>query len=338
MKKFIFFAVAACVALASCTKNEKIDTTADQLINFKAVVGLAQNLKSGPISGTKYESTAPTFGAAALYYNTEDNSKDGSEWIPAFTEMLYDGSSWSAAEGYYWPKAEGSSLTTYAFSPYSVNTYMSLTTSTTYGITVTDYDTEVEKDADLMLATPAKGQTSNTEAKDNGTAYDGVPTVFHHVLAYVDSMSVKTKKAVPSNQQFLLNKIELVSINHKGTFTDAWELDDDQVTVTLYENTDGLALSEKYQGATTNKVGYYFLMPQTFADETQAIQITYTIKYTSSGITDGPNTKTIYLKDSFDGFEKNKAYTFNFILSGDEILFAPSAVDWTAESYDITVE
>ena len=62
MKKFTLIALAACVALAACTKNEVRPVSADQEITFETAVYKASS--KALISTTSYPQTA-SFGTVA---------------------------------------------------------------------------------------------------------------------------------------------------------------------------------------------------------------------------------------------------------------------------------
>ena len=71
MKKYIVIAIAACVALAACTKNEVRPVSTDQEITFETAVYKASS--KALISNTTYPKTA-TFGTVA-YRESSGNPK-----------------------------------------------------------------------------------------------------------------------------------------------------------------------------------------------------------------------------------------------------------------------
>ena len=104
MKKNIIIALAACVALAACTKNELKPVEVDQQITFQAVVNKAST--KAMIDGNTYD-TGNTFGTVA--YKVKD--KNTELYIPV-SEVKYNSTDkyWSTEAPYYWPK-DGSKLT-----------------------------------------------------------------------------------------------------------------------------------------------------------------------------------------------------------------------------------
>ncbi|MBQ5573468.1 MAG: fimbrillin family protein, partial [Bacteroidaceae bacterium] len=63
MKKSLFLAALAAIALASCTQNE--DFSQPEKINFNPVNYKAQSTKA-PINTTTYSTTDPSFGVFAF--------------------------------------------------------------------------------------------------------------------------------------------------------------------------------------------------------------------------------------------------------------------------------
>ena len=138
MKKLFFIAVMACVAFASCTKNEPAPSAKEnQAITFAAPV--VSNLTKASVyySETTFPITQ-NFDVFA-YYHEGDFAGDGVEYMKDVT-VSYDSNlrtaddvgtgAWSA-EGYYWPK--NGKLTFDAYAPSSIT----MTSTPAAGLAIT---------------------------------------------------------------------------------------------------------------------------------------------------------------------------------------------------------
>ena len=191
MIKNIIIALAACVALAACTKNELKPVEVDQQITFQAVVNKPST--KAMLTGTSYP-TGETFGTVAYKVNS---SSEAELYIPV-SEVKYTAGPpayWSTAAAYYWPKENGSSLTFYSYSPFNYSekgtkTAIPVTAAET-GLTFTNYSVKEHQETDLMVADKKENQTANTK-NDGGSWAQGVPTVFHHMLAQIVAINFQT--------------------------------------------------------------------------------------------------------------------------------------------------
>lgn len=259
MKKFSLIALAACVVLAACTKNEVRPVSTDQEITFETAVYKASS--KALISTTTYPNTA-TFGTVAYKESTGNAKYFGPEEVSYNSTKHY----WSTATAYYWPKNDA--LTFMSYSPYKyqetgyTDTPVNVTESYNT-IKFADYNVQDHQDTDLMVADIKKAQTANT-TKDGGTWQKGVPTVFHHKLSQIVAINFQTvdtqapndkkdyanghdgsstKPYVAGDQQFFLNEVALC----KTCFTGSYEYtyDDNSSAVTKDEWTKGSAIVDK---------------------------------------------------------------------------------------------
>ena len=126
MKKLMVFAMAAMVALASCTKTELVDNSAPTPISLKAVTGKM----------TKAEQTSNNFlqdlGVIAYVHNTSDLYFDNAKFIKKSETVTNDGGGSSTVTywdgGKYWPFE--SSLNFVVYSPYNAATTYNYANST----------------------------------------------------------------------------------------------------------------------------------------------------------------------------------------------------------------
>ena len=259
MKKFSLIALAACVVLAACTKNEVRPVSADQEITFETAVYKASS--KALISTAAYPETA-TFGTVAYRESSGTPKYFGPEEVSYNSTQHY----WSTATAYYWPVNDA--LTFMSYSPYKYQetgyTATPVNVTELYNtIKFADYNVQDHQDTDLMVADIKKAQTANT-TKDGGTWQKGVPTIFHHKLSQIVAINFQTvdtqapntkhdyanehdgtasKKYMAGDQQFFLNEVALC----KTCFTGSYEYtyDDASSAVTKDEWTKGSTIVDK---------------------------------------------------------------------------------------------
>lgn len=259
MKKISLIALAACVALAACTKNEVKPVVADQEITFETAVYKASS--KALISTTTYPNIA-TFGTVAYKESTGKAKYFGPEEVSYNSTQHY----WSTATAYYWPVNDA--LTFMSYSPFkyqeSAHSSTAITVTNSYNqLAISNYDVAAHQETDLMVADIQKGQKANT-TQQGGTWQKGVPTIFHHKLSQIVAIKFKTvetqdpntkhdyanthdgtesKKYMAGDQQFFLNEVALC----KTCFTGSYEYtyDDNSSAVTKDEWTKGSAIVDK---------------------------------------------------------------------------------------------
>ena len=111
MKKVLFFALAAGVALAACTKNEVRPVEVDQEITYQTITTKAASAMD---EGNHFISYA-YFLEKDKKWDTDNDRNGASAYISA-ADISYDRQTkcWKAASPYYWPKQ--GSLTFFAWS------------------------------------------------------------------------------------------------------------------------------------------------------------------------------------------------------------------------------
>lgn len=354
MKKFFYLAVAACAALAACSKNEVTPVDVDQQITFQAVVNKAST--KALIDGTNYKTTYPSFGTAA-YYNATGTTfpTSSSPYIPE-SEVKYSDSAtalgWTTETPYYWPK--NGALTFFSYSPWT--TLNTLTTiDETNGVVITGYDVDANQDVDVMVADAVTCSSNDTayDGEGSGPYKAGVKTVFRHKLAQIVDVTFKTNqnyKLAPvaaGHKEFFINSVNINSYRQKGTYTSSnvvsstalgtWSDHSDAKSYEFFKestscDTEFGTTPTSAKSITNN---YLLLLPQTLPDDTKIV-IKYTIRTYSSASThsDDVVTSEIPLKNVISEIKMNKKYTINFTVGLDQIYWAPSVENWGTESVD----
>lgn len=364
MKKNIIIALAACVALAACTKNEVKPVNVDQEITFQAVVDKAAT-KAGTFDNSATYPTDRPFGTFAFFYTTSDGyTKDAPKYIDNAkvenTTSATSGEAWTTNPKYYWPKQ--GFLTFMSYSPYNeLNTKVTCapTKDAMAEIKITDWDVDANQDVDIMIA----DRVDNLTANGSHGGYTGVPTVFRHKLAQIVKFSVKTKEDFRNldennlpqagSKLFFLKKIELQKIVTKGSFSSGIEPSNINIGVwfpltssegtdyTWYNNEEAtLAKGNASEFNTTavalssgdiNTNGYLLVRPQNFAEnDNKKIKITYVIRsYTSaSDYSDETVVQSFNIYSATQSWGINKKYSFTITVDLNQIYWAPSVENW----------
>lgn len=319
-------------------------------ITFQTVVGGVKT-KADP-NQLEYDKNS-TFGAFAFQHTgsfADVSDESGFTKYIENAEIKYDATakSWHAENMYYWPK-NGSYLTFYAYSPFSISISKVSEGQTSPvsctgkdGIKITDWDVEKNQTVDIMVADAEKDKTENGA---NG-GFTGVPTVFRHKLTQIAGFTVKTQKAY-SGITITVKKIEITGVKHKGTYvqgTEVWTADDAIATYTWYDsskegssnysiqnNTNSLSVVPNALSEDANSKECLYVLPQEFTEDAK-LKITYSRNYPIGDQT--AEIKLSDLKDKKDDVVKwdmNKKITYTIIFTLDEILWAPSVVDWSED-------
>lgn len=344
MNKHIFYIAAACVALASCVKNEVRVNSPDKEITFQTVSTKA---------GAAFE-TNKHFRSYA-YFLAKDSHWDDkhAETKPYIDNALitYDTPAsgkgyWAAADTYYWPKQ--GSLTFFAWTDNtihhpinnpapSVGTGATVSCAHDTGIKIENYSVKDNPNKDILVAEIAKDRTSNTSA--TGDWRQGVPTVFRHALAKVEFKVNKRENY--SKVEFKVKSITLNKVSTKGTFTQGspdeswgWSAQPATATDNLTVFTGDVKVTETADAGTYNELtpsatDYFIVLPQTF-DATPTLTIVYEIitSYTGTDVTEtvteAKALNTIYTSN----WDCKKNYILRITLGLNEIYWDPSVVAW----------
>lgn len=338
MKKYFIIAVAALVALASCTKSE-IDPSAkaDRAINFTTVTGM--NTKA-PIAGTIYKTTDPHFGIFCYALTNGKtwaaNSSDGQLYMNN-VEISYNSTDkiWEPATTYYWPLS--GSLTFVGYSPYGCAGTVAYAPATKV-LTVTDFtvNATAASQQDLMWATTNPDLTDNQSAYTSESATStltGVNEVFHHALSQV-KFNVK-KAAGLDDYTITVNSITFDAYS-KGTLT----VTNDSPVWSAQAKQDGFVFNTTGSNVVAPNNASEFAafgvanmpVPQTLANGVQTFTITYSLQ--KGGVDLG--SKTVSAKDllgaEVTAWAPNTIYNYNIVIDLAKIYFNPTVVDWVSGS------
>lgn len=347
MKKFFYLAVAACAALAACSKNEVVSVTPDQEITYQTIstkaasametdkkfVSYAYFLPQGKNWGGNFNDASPYISAATIGYNATANA-------------------WKADKTYYWPKQ--GSLTFFAWSTNNATPSLdpTPTCSAAKGIEVATFDITANKDVDFLVAEIAQDKTANTTTVDGKAWKAGVPTVFKHALSKLDFnvMTVDETGAAKDysseNITFTVLSVNLKSVKNKMGYRQNWNNASGNSTHDWYDidattaHIEVPVFSGPAQEATKTETalapgeyGYSIVIPQIFdsADNTEdLLEIKYAITTSYAGTPVKETvTQTVKLSTVYpNNWEVNKHYTLTIKLGVKEIFWAPTVEEW----------
>lgn len=241
MKKFIFCAAAAIVALASCSKTQVVYNGAPEEISFKAVTGAV----------TKAEQTGTLSGNMGVFAFVNDTK------APYFANVEFTGTTtWTG--GQYWPLQSNLDFVVYAphgNASYETNT-LSVTGADNTGKTTIGAQTDYLYGAEYYDDTDNKGYSKET-----------VGTALKHALAKV------TLAFTGSN--VTVNSVSLVKPTLKGSYTVAYSAATPVAAWTATAEATNLTLTEFADKTLDNSAQSVSIMVVP-ADDSD-IAITYTI-------------------------------------------------------------
>lgn len=340
MKKYFIIAVAALVALASCSKNETdFSSKKSNAISFSAVA--AKNTKA-LITGTTYKTTDPHFGifAYALTSGTWAVNHSTAQLYMDDVEISYVDADkiWEPAATYYWPLS--GTLTFIGYSPYDCNGTVAYDKAT-QALTVTNFTqvAEVDDQEDLMWA------TTNADLSDNQATYTselqtstktGVNEVFHHALSQV-CFAVKKATGL-SGYVITVDSLKFTAYS-KGTLTvtedsPAWS--DQSTGLTFWAaKADSVLVDNAFRAYGEANLP----VPQTLAASTQQFTIYYKLA-TTGGVDLGSTSKTVDLRvaDGVTSWANNTKYIYNITIDLNKIYFSPSIVEWTSPAVEQAID
>lgn len=347
MKKTLFAAALASVALAGCVKNEaEIVQNADSKITFAApLVSSITRIHEGEINNP-YPTEEEFVVFAKLYKTTDYTQWRKGEWYMGSDEggiVVHheegDIKGWVPDVNYYWPK--NGSLTFYAYSPADYATWKPLISE---GV-MESSDVNIPVDAhnvDLLYTKLAKNKKNNenkpgnNNGVDGNAEYNGVEMKFMHALSSI-KFKVKLSR-IYNNAQIRLKSIVLKDVYSTSTFSlvvdnetanPGWGMPKNSLDYTLVDNSTQLINSVDV--ADVSGASDMILLPQALTNI--VAEVTYTINDDST-TTPREFTTEIHLADLDYGAQTEKAwlpgkrYIYTITFSLQTIIFDPSVTPW----------
>lgn len=361
MKKSILLAAAAIAALAGCSKVEvKSVDEAPAQISWNTVVSKASTRAYDGAIQTAVYPRDETFGSFAYIHNGDFSESGTNSLYIDNAEIKYVTAEnlWHADTRYYWPKNSSTGtnykLTFYSYSPYD-ELNAAVTCSADKGVKIANWNVFAKSTVDVMTTDRLPDQTQNT-TNSSSLADKGVPTVFKHKLTQVKDFIVKTK-ANYSDLTFIVKSIKILDVNYVGNLeNNAWTPTTDVMSYTWYEDGTGVtvnttdtkinpnSLPATLNNYSTSNPDYFLLvLPQTFTDGGQKLQIVYNINNGtySYDVTNTIDLKTIHESGTGNkvaNWVMNKKITYTITLGMNEIYWDPTVVEWDTESEGYSID
>ena len=347
MKK-IFLSVLAVAALASCTKMDTAYET-PQEIGFKAVAG---NMTKSVVDGTTYPTDLNMF----IYAWTASSTAESADYINngefVYRKEIDETNVWGGQKPYYWPNVHK-----LYFAGYSASGNAS--TNASYNcqsdiLTISGYTPGNTGANDLMWFP----KTADSYGKN--TVF--VPVTMYHTCAWItflvkgDAVTGNTSSpyTITGLKMTGVDQTATVSCSNSSTPQIQWTNNTDKSgttaeysvalknnSITLTEDAKDVETGAAYgavEGTTSSNI---VVIPQVPGK----LSLTYT--YTSAAnktITETVDNLDLALakdKSSNVGptlWEPGKHYIYTITIKANEILIAPTPVDWKDGNWNITVE
>lgn len=329
MKKTVFIAALAVVAMASCTKNElKVPANGtDAVISFQPVV--ANATKADYLTTANMKDKCTSFGVFAWYPQgggeMTASTENGTRYMDnvKVTYKTFDDTNdaglgtWAPGTPYYWPK--NGKLSFDAYAPASAHADENpgagkgtFTSDIKNGLQIANYTVaELGSQYDLLYSTRALNKNTSNGGNSGNVTYDGVDIAFNHALAAIEVKAVTA--ANYGDGAIKLNKVSILYAYNQGNFSQGmknamteeapkWTDQTNEVPYVLYDA--GQVLSEganlsltPLTSATSPAISNAILLPQSFAHNpttanTVSIKVDYSIKGTNGYL---PQTQTFKL-------------------------------------------
>ena len=349
MKK-IFFLIVALSALAACTKSE-VAYEAPAEIGFNIVAG---NMTKAVVDGETYPTDLNMF----VYAWTENSTAEAADYIAKgefqYRKAIGTTNVWGGVTPYYWPNVNKLYFAGFSKSGNAA-------TNATYNcqndvLTVSNYTPGLTGANDLMWfpkTTQSYGKTT-----------EFVPVDMYHTCAWITFLVKGDEVTSNADNPYTITSLKMTEVDQTATVacsnaTDPkinWTGNTDKTgdaanyNVTIKNNSIALTQTAKdvetdaayapVEGITSSNI---VVIPQAPGKLT----LTYTYKSSTNAII----TETVEDldlaqaadADATDGvaatpWEAGKHYIYTITIKANEILIAPTPVDWTDGNFNVTVE
>lgn len=330
MKKLLLVA-AACVALASCVKNEVIPEPADKRpISYQTLVKPETTRAAEVYNGADFKASALKVAEGATWPTTTGVYFDG---VTVTDDVAGYVGQWTTDPACYWPMTGG--LVFYAHSPATV---VAETLANPWTYTFTNYS--MDNNVDFMVAEIEKG------ADSKGLKENNVPVKFGHKLTKV---VVKVCVAeIIGGATYTLKSIDFNNLGDAATFTkdvngvEAWS---DPVNFnknyTIFTGnqsvTADLSDGDDPQDVTITKE---FYLPHTLVGNAHMV-VTYNVAEPDLGNKD--HEKTVMFSTIHGGtaeWVKNNQVTYTLTIGAKErIIWDTPTIPtgWTEVGYSVAI-
>ena len=348
--KRIVLAITAVAALAACTKSE-VAYEAPAEIGFNIVAG---NMTKAVVDGKTYPTDLNMF----IYAWTETSTAADADYIAngefQYRKAIEGTNVWGGKTPYYWPN-----VNKLYFAGYSASGNASANAA--YDclddvLTISNYTPGMSGANDLMWF------PKTTQSYGKGTDY--VPVNMYHTCAWITFLVKGDEVTSNTTNPYTITSLKMTEVDQTATVACSnattpkinWTGNTDKTgdaanyNVTIKNNSIALTQTAKdvetdaaYAAAEGTTASNIVVIPQVPGKLT----LTYTYKSsTNAVITETVENLDLALAvdaDATDGvaatpWEAGKHYIYTITIKANEILIAPTPVDWTDGNFNVTVE
>ena len=346
--KRIVLAITAVAALAACTKSE-VAYEAPAEIGFNIVAG---NMTKAVVDGKTYPTDLNMF----IYAWTEISTAADADYIAngefQYRKAIEGTNVWGGKTPYYWPN-----VNKLYFAGYSASGNASANAA--YDclddvLTISNYTPGMSGANDLMWF------PKTTQSYGKGTDY--VPVNMYHTCAWITFLVKGDEVTSNTTNPYTITSLKMTEVDQTATVACSnattpkinWTGNTDKTgdaanyNVTIKNNSIALTQTAKdvetdaaYAAAEGTTASNIVVIPQVPGKLT----LTYTYKSsTNAVITETVENLDLALaKDASNNegpakWEAGKHYIYTITIKANEILIAPTPVDWDDENWNITVE
>lgn len=348
--KRIVLTIMAVAALAACTKSE-VAYEAPAEIGFNVVAG---NMTKAVVDGETY----PTDLHMYIYAWTEGSTVEAANYIAngefEYRKAINGTNVWGGVTPYYWPN-----VNKLYFAGYSASGNASTNSSyncKTDVLTIADYTPGMTGDNDLMWFPKT--------AQSYGKSTEFVPVDMYHTCAWITFLVKGDEVTSNTTNPYTITSLKMTEVDQTATVACSnattpkinWTANTDKTgdaanyNVTIKNNSIALTQTAKdvetdaaytaVEGTTASNI---VVIPQVPGKLT----LTYTYKSsTNAVITETVENLDLALAVDADAdddvtatpWEAGKHYIYTITIKANEILIAPTPVDWTDGDFNVTVE
>lgn len=318
MKKQLILAAVAVVAMASCAKNEAVETSSADSSAIEMTAFVDRATKGSVSTITELESTG--FKAYGVI-STDSEWSSSSDNTAALdgVEVTNSNGIWSYSNTASWTAEDTEYISTWAFSPYGEDVIMSASTTSSPSVTFTVAD-ELLSQVDFLTA-----YTMNT------AQYSTIDLAFGHALAKIGFTAQQDTELETGADQVQISKVEIASeeagVYSTGTYkfgnaTEASEwlsLTGELNLASTEISADKLAASPILTDTALNVTDtdcYLMIIPQTISADGITVTVTYECQDNGGTAVNGADTEKSVTLPAM-AFEEGKQYTFNLLVGGD---------------------
>lgn len=297
MKKMMFLAAAAVVALSGCVKSESVDLGGKQAIAFEAFNEVSAR---GPIEGTDYPDGGE-FKVFAIH-----SSASTAYFEPTTFADGNDDGEWSGTPARYWPTF--GTLDFAAYHPASLPGDATYGTGVINKVEVILTDNNKADQDDVMFSNLVNDAVCTSHAPQT--------IVFNHALAQIEVHVVTTESGL-----FEVTNLTLNNTIQDGTLTvtPAATSTADWTTKGTADNDMAIVSTATAVPTSATEIASVLVVP--------GAQTSLDLQYTIGGT---PMTHPTIDLSGNGSWEMGKKYIYTISFGAHEITFTPEVVDWDA--------